>query len=189
MSTSTLKTPGSRQRFIDAAVQLFIRHSFAGTSLQMIADEVGVTKAAVYHHFHTREDLLTAIVEPLVGELRSAVEAAESLRGRHPRAERLLTGFVDIVVRNQALMGLLAGDPGVSEMLRSDPARRDLLNRQFQLLADVDPSPAGSVNAAVLIAGIGGVLRRRTFDLDDDELRHQLNAAGRRILGLRAPRQ
>ena len=188
MSTSLVRAPDSRQRFVDAAVQLFIRHSFAGTSLQMIADEVGVTKAAVYHHFHTREELLTAVVDPLVGELRTAIEAAEMLRGRHARADRLLAGFVDIVVRSQALMGLLAGDPGVSEILRSDPRRRELFTRQFNLFADVDPGPSGSVKAAVVMSGIGGVLRRRTFDLDDDDLRQHLIAAGRRILGLRAPR-
>ena len=36
---------GGRQRFIDVAVRLFTQRSFAGTSLQMIADEVGVTKS------------------------------------------------------------------------------------------------------------------------------------------------
>ena len=35
----------------------------------MIADELGVTKAAVYHHFHTREELLTAVLEPLMDQL------------------------------------------------------------------------------------------------------------------------
>ena len=59
-------TPDTRQRLIDAAIALFIRHSFAGTSLQMIADELGFTKAAIYHHFRTREQLLTAPSVPHV---------------------------------------------------------------------------------------------------------------------------
>lgn len=56
--------PDTRQRLIDVAVELFIRHSYAGTSLQMIADELGFTKAAIYHHFRTREQLLDAVVSP-----------------------------------------------------------------------------------------------------------------------------
>ncbi|MCK5753751.1 MAG: helix-turn-helix transcriptional regulator, partial [Mycobacterium sp.] len=40
----------TRDRLTAAAVELFTRHSFAGTSLQMIADELGFTKAAIYHH-------------------------------------------------------------------------------------------------------------------------------------------
>ena len=55
----------TRQRLIDVAVDLFTRHSFAGTSLQMIADEMGFTKAAIYYHFRTREELLDAVVEPI----------------------------------------------------------------------------------------------------------------------------
>src|SRR6266508_1535459 len=97
----------TRQRFIDAALRLFIRHSFAGTSLQMIADEVGVTKSAVHHHFRTREELLTAGSEPLLGQLRALLEDAEAQRSRHARAEHMLTGFVDIVVANQALVPML----------------------------------------------------------------------------------
>ena len=82
MVVTAVRAADSRQRFIDAAISLFARHSFAGTSLQMIADEVGVTKSAVHHHFRTREELLTAVLEPLLGELRSAVEAAEAPRSR-----------------------------------------------------------------------------------------------------------
>src|SRR6266542_5266526 len=88
----------TRQRFIDVAVRLFTRHSFAGTSLQMIADELGVTKAAVYHHFHTREDLLNAVVEPLLEQLRIIVDAAEQQRSIHARAEYMLTGYTGLAV-------------------------------------------------------------------------------------------
>ena len=44
MSAATLAAAptDTRQRLIDAATALFIRHSFAGTSLQMIADELGL---------------------------------------------------------------------------------------------------------------------------------------------------
>jgi AcrR family transcriptional regulator len=50
MNTVVMQTAGAadtRQRLIDVAVDLFTRHSFAGTSLQMIADEMGFTKAAI----------------------------------------------------------------------------------------------------------------------------------------------
>jgi len=60
MATAALETTDTRTRLIDVAVALFTRHSFAGTSLQMIADELGFTKAAIYHHFRTREQLLAA---------------------------------------------------------------------------------------------------------------------------------
>ena len=59
----------ARDRLLQAAAELFGRHGYAGTSLQMIADRVGVRKGAIYHHFHTREDLLAALVAPVVDAL------------------------------------------------------------------------------------------------------------------------
>ena len=182
-------TTDSRQRFIDVAVRLFTQHSFAGTSLQMIADEVGVTKAAVYHHFRTREDLLAAVIEPLLVQLRTIVEEAEALRSTSARAEHLLTGFTALAVRNRDLMSVLAADPGTIDLLRSQHDVGPLIDRQVKLLADVTPGTAGMVNAGFVLAGIAGAAGPRMIDLDGEELTEHLIQAGRRTLGLRAPRR
>jgi AcrR family transcriptional regulator len=192
MSTAALRAHGandSRQRFLDVAVRLFTRHSFAGTSLQMIADEVGVTKAAVYHHFRTREELLSAVIEPVVSELREVLDAAEALRSRHARAERMLTGFVDIAVRNRALISVLAADPGVIDTLHTNLELSGLIERQIKLLADIEPGPGGQVKAAMVLAGTAGAAGPKLLDLDDDVLRKHIVEAGRRTLGLRPPRR
>jgi AcrR family transcriptional regulator len=189
MATAVLKAPDTRQRIVDVAVRLFTRHSFAGTSLQMIADELGFTKAALYHHFHTREELLTAVVEPVFAQVRASIEQAEAQRGRSARAERMLTGYVDVTVRNRGLMAVLAGDAAVIEMLRAQPEYGDLINRQIKLLADLEPGPAGLVKAAVVLAGIAGAAQPILLDLDDDALRGHFLETGRRALGLRPPRR
>src|SRR5919106_2603803 len=96
MGTVALEKDGAtdtRTRLIDAAVELFTRHSFAGTSLQMIADALGFTKAAIYHHFRTREQLLAAVLEPMLDELRAIVETAEGPATPHARAEDILSGY------------------------------------------------------------------------------------------------
>ena len=41
----------AQTRIIEAALVLFAEHGISGTSLQMIADAIGVTKAAVYHQY------------------------------------------------------------------------------------------------------------------------------------------
>ena len=188
MSVTAVRAPDSRQRFIDAAIRLFARHSFAGTSLQMIADEVGVTKSAVHHHFRTREELLTAVVGPLAEELRAAVVAAETQRTRRARAERMLTGFIDVVIRNRVLVPVLAGDPGAVEILRSHADWSDLGARLLKLLSDVDPGVGGWIKADLTVSGIACGMGVRALEVDDDLLREHLVGAGRRILGLRAPR-
>jgi AcrR family transcriptional regulator len=184
--TSDVQT---RQRLIDIAVELFNKYSYAGTSLQMIADEFGFTKGAIYHHFRTREDLLRAIVEPMIEQLGSIVEAAERQRTAHARAEHMLRGYAAHLAANRKLAALLALDPGVLDVLRANPDWNRLIGRQMALLAGVEPGPAGQVKATVVMAGIAAAAHPGVADVDEDELCNLLTEAGRRTLGLRTPRR
>jgi AcrR family transcriptional regulator len=189
MTTAALGTTDTRTRLIEAAIGLFTQHSFAGTSLQMIADELGLTKAAIYHHFRTREQLLAAVIEPMLDELRTVVESAETKRTPHARAEHMLGGYAALAVRNRGLVAVLATDPSVATVLTDRAEWGKLILRQLALLADVDPGPAGEVKAAVVFAGIAGAAGPTWGNLDDDALREHLVDAGRRVLGLRTPRR
>jgi len=189
MTKAALGTADTRTRLIEAAIDLFTRHSFAGTSLQMIADELGFTKAAIYHHFRTREQLLAAVIEPMLDELRAVVESAETKRTPHARAEHMLSGYAALAVRNRGLVAVLATDPSVATVLTDRAEWGKLILRQLALLADVDPGPAGEVKAAVVFAGIAGAAGPTWGNLDDDALREHLVDAGRRVLGLRTPRR
>ncbi|BBZ65275.1 TetR family transcriptional regulator [Mycolicibacterium insubricum] len=178
----------TRARLIDVAVDLFTRHSFAGTSLQMIADELGFTKAAIYHHFRTREQLLDAVVAPILAELRTVVETAEGLRGSNARADHMLAGFAELAVHNRAV-AVLAADPAVALMLRANRDWSALIERQLALLTDLDPGPTGRVRASMVLAGIAGASGPAFDDMDRTELSRQLVDAGRRTLGLRTSRR
>jgi AcrR family transcriptional regulator len=189
MATATADTGATdtRARLVDVAVGLFMRHSFAGTSLQMIADAMGLTKAAIYHHFRTREQLLAAVVEPIFDQLRTIIATAEAQRGRHARAEHMLHGYAALAVANRALFAILAGDPSVAKSLHGHPEWSALIERQLALLADVEPGAAGRVKATVVLAGMAGAVGPTLVNLDEDELREHLVEAGRRTLGLRRP--
>ncbi len=53
--------PDTRQRILDVALDLFIEQGFDGTSLRQIAEQLGVTKAALYYHFESKDDILMAL--------------------------------------------------------------------------------------------------------------------------------
>ena len=57
---------------------LFAERGVGGTSLQMIADALGVTKAAVYFQFRTKEEIVLAVAEVELQRLEVALEAAEA---------------------------------------------------------------------------------------------------------------
>jgi AcrR family transcriptional regulator len=189
MVTAIQDPTDTRARLVEVAVHLFTRHSYAGTSLQMIADEVGFTKSAIYHHFRTREQLLAAVLEPMLGELRTVVESAEDNRSAHARAEHMLSGYASLAVRNRGLVAVLAADPSVAAVLTERAEWGELITRQLALLADVDPGSAGEVKAAMVFAGMAAAAGSAGAELTDDVLRHHLVDAGRRTLGLRAPRR
>jgi AcrR family transcriptional regulator len=190
---STLTEPGAdiqtRQRLIDIAAELFSQHSYEGTSLQMIADQLGFRKGAIYHHFRTREDLLRAVLEPMLEHLRYLVESAERLRGPHARAEHMLTGYASHLAANRKLASVLALDPGVGEVLSGNPDWVHLIGRQIALLAAVESGPSGRVKAVMVMAGIAAAVDPKVTDLHDDALCKLLVEGGRRTLGLRTPRR
>jgi len=51
----------TRERILDVALDLFTEKGFDGTSLREIAEHLGVTKAALYYHFASKDDILMAL--------------------------------------------------------------------------------------------------------------------------------
>jgi AcrR family transcriptional regulator len=188
MKTLAVQAPNAadtRGRLIDVAVDLFTRHSFAGTSLQMIADEMGFTKAAIYYHFRTREELLAAVVEPIFEQLSGIIAAAEQRRGANARADHMLRGYAELAVANRALVSVLACDPSVTTLLREQPHWAQLIHRQVALLAGDEEDPGGLIRATVTLAGISSAVGPAWIAVDDDDLLRHLVETGQRTLGLR----
>ena len=145
----------TRQRMLGVAMELFSKYGFAGTSLQMIADELDLTKAAIYYHFRTREELLLALMRPIQSQIRDVVESAEGRRGARARAEAMLYGYADIVARNRLLTAVTAFDPSVRSALRNQPEWAAIIDRQLALLAGAGSGALGEINAAVVMTGSG----------------------------------
>lgn len=55
----------TRQRIQDIALELFAARGYEKTSLREIAEHLGVTKAALYYHFKTKEDIVISLFEDL----------------------------------------------------------------------------------------------------------------------------
>ncbi|PRH81056.1 TetR family transcriptional regulator [Streptomyces solincola] len=55
----------TRQRIQDVALELFAEHGYEKTSLREIAERLDVTKAALYYHFKTKEDIVISLFSDL----------------------------------------------------------------------------------------------------------------------------
>jgi AcrR family transcriptional regulator len=65
-SAATSVAPDARRQVIDAALRLFATRGFDGTSLQDIADVVGIRKASLLYHFESKEQLRLAVLDHLL---------------------------------------------------------------------------------------------------------------------------
>ncbi|TJZ42737.1 TetR/AcrR family transcriptional regulator [Streptomyces piniterrae] len=65
MSTSQARRGNTRQRIQDVALELFSEHGYDKTSLREIAEKLDVTKAALYYHFKTKEDIVVSLFHDL----------------------------------------------------------------------------------------------------------------------------
>jgi AcrR family transcriptional regulator len=109
----------TRDRLLDAAVEVFNRLGYVGASLEAVADAAGYTKGAVYSNFVTKAELFRAVMERTQGGRAAASETL--LR------DRSLGEFID-------LMGGLIADQAANE------ASFDLLTVEFWLAAMRDPA-------------------------------------------------
>ena len=179
----------TRQRLLDVAMALISRHGFAGTSLQMIADELGFTKAAIYYHFRTRDQLLVALMEPILHQIRQVVETAESQRTPRSQMGAMVQGFAEVVAKNRSLAAVMVFDPDVHNVLQSQPDWGDLIVRQLALLTQLDSGPTGVIKATVLFTGLAGAATGAPLDMDEHALVEELCDIGCRIMKLRQPRR
>ncbi|MFB7931182.1 MULTISPECIES: TetR/AcrR family transcriptional regulator [Streptomyces] len=68
----------TRQRIQDVALELFAEQGYEKTSLREIAERLDVTKAALYYHFKTKEEILVSIFEDLTQPIDDLIEWGRS---------------------------------------------------------------------------------------------------------------
>ena len=154
-------------RTTEAALALFAVHGVGGTSLQMIADALGVTKAAIYHQFQTKEAIVLAAIEVQLQPLEAAIATFD-------QSEALLAAVVDVLVANRRTLSTLQSDPVLFRLLGEHPPSLRMFIRLFSVLLDDDSSDRARIRASVLSAAFGAVAYPFVIDLDDGILRDEL---------------
>lgn len=151
------------------------------TSLQDIADKLGITKPALYYHFASREDLVRSILVPLIEEGEQFVEGQESRRDTDPR--ELLEGYFDFHYRHRQDMVLvlaeltMLADLGLIDKVL---AWRDRLGK---LVFGPKPTLAQCTRAVVAFGGLQDCCLQFP-DTPYEELRESSVEAGLAALGM-----
>ncbi len=175
----------TRARILSVALELIADHGFAATSTREIAERLGFTKAALYYHFRTKDDLLAAIVGPAMADLEALIERGRAVRTPEERRD-LVKGYVDLVATHADLIRVLASDPSVKESAGLHAAL-PVFRRLVPLLAgadELDTAQRTRVRAA-LTAVHGALVQAQPAD-DPEIVRATAFEAACAVLGLPA---
>lgn len=179
MSARAAQAERTRQQILETAQRLFAELGYDATSLQMIADEMGLTKAAVYYYFRAKSDILHEILKPGVEQLKTLLEEAALMRGRRARTEHLVNGFVDFLVRNRQYAVMESTEPAAKRD-ETDAKARAMRQLGMTLIFGEHPTAVErlSFDAAFCFPNSLPTLT----DLTDEELRTALKTTMLRIL-------
>ena len=151
---------GTRERIQAIALELFAEQGYDKTSLREIAEGLGVTKAALYYHFNSKEDIVRSFTEDYRAELDEVISwGAGQPPGPATRAA-ILARYADIVDRRLPVIRFMEQNQAALHSLMSDDAsRKKMFRAQFMSLCDL-LSPPGSpladrVRAAMAVVSVG----------------------------------
>ena len=142
----------TRQRIQEVAKELFVAKGVQSTSLQDIADRLGVTKPALYYHFSSREELVRSIVAPLIDDGERFIAEREAARANDPRA--LLEGYFDFHYRHRAELVMLVAELNTLAQLGLIDKLLAWRDRLGKLVFGSRPTLAQSARAVIAFGGL-----------------------------------
>lgn len=165
----------ARERVVEAALELFAQHGIRGTSIQMIATRLGVTKASVYYQFQSKDDIVLAVAQPIFDDIEHVQRIAAALPTDQARRDVALSGLIDLAIRHRQVANVIYGDPAMSELMVTHEPVHQCVSGFTELLMGASPTRTQLVAMTLLTAGIYGCTADpRLIDFSDDELRVEL---------------
>jgi AcrR family transcriptional regulator len=89
----------TRARIQEVALELFAEQGYEQTSLREIAERLGVTKAALYYHFKSKEDIVHSFTDDYLAEFDSLLEWARRQPQGPGTRRAIIERYADIVLR------------------------------------------------------------------------------------------
>jgi AcrR family transcriptional regulator len=142
------------ESLLTVATRLFNERGYDGTSMEDLSRELGISKAAIYYHVPSKEELLRLAVDRALGGLFTEIAKLEAVDGRAiDRLEHLVRGSVFVLAEQLPYVTLLLRVRGNTKVERDALARRREFDRlvadlvakaaaEGDLRSDIDPATA-----------------------------------------------
>jgi AcrR family transcriptional regulator len=139
------------------AVELFTEHGYEGTSLREIAERLDVTKAALYYHFKSKEDIVLGLTEDYFTEFDALIDWARTQppgpETRHAVVER----YLDIVRSGSEVFRFLERNQAAMRESPGHKHRFEQFRPRLEAMVDVlqpDQSPRARVRTTMALLSV-----------------------------------
>ncbi|WP_425582942.1 TetR/AcrR family transcriptional regulator [Zhihengliuella alba] len=151
---------------LNVAVQVFNKHGYDATSMGLLAENLGISKSAIYHHVPSKGDLLRLALDQALVPLEAISEHERARTGTaEERLEFFLRSTIRVLIERQPYVTLLLRLRGNTEIERTALERRRAVDRKVAdlvveaqregtLREDIDPRTTtrllfGTINSMV----------------------------------------
>jgi AcrR family transcriptional regulator len=166
----------TRAQVQKVALELFAEQGYEKTSLREIAERLGVTKAALYYHFKSKEDIVHSFTDDYFAEIDALLDwAKDQPRGEETRRE-ILDRYVGIVLAGSEVFRFLEQNRAAVQAMEAGKERfarfRGRLDTLVDLLAGPDAPLRDRVRATAALVSVGATGHVYLQQIDDpDKLR------------------
>ncbi|WP_405585721.1 TetR/AcrR family transcriptional regulator [Streptomyces sp. NBC_01190] len=162
----------TRRRIQDVALELFAEHGYEKTSLREIAERLDVTKAALYYHFKTKEDILVSISDDMAGPVDELIAWAESQPRNLASKQELLRRYSEALWSAAPLFRFIQENQATVRELSIGESIKSRLSALSELLKEPTSSMAAQVRCmTALFAMHAGMFAVRDIEGDPEEKR------------------
>jgi AcrR family transcriptional regulator len=162
---------GTRERIQAVAVELFAEHGYDKTSLREIAERLDVTKAALYYHFNTKEDIVVSLFEDLIAGIDEIIAWGESRPRTLETRQELIRRYARLArERPKGMMRFIQE----SKTTMRELAPGEKLQCRFHTLSDMLRAPDAPLtdqlrSSLALITASASVFMLKDADATDEE--------------------
>ena len=166
----------TRSRVQEVALELFAEQGYEKTSLREIAERLGVTKAALYYHFKSKEDIVHSFTDDYFAEFDALVAWAKDQPRSAATRREVIDRYVGIVLAGHEVFRFLEQNRASVETMHAGKDRLAHFRDRLDDLVDVLVGPAAPlrdrVRASTAVIAVGATCRFFLQQSDDrDELR------------------
>jgi len=167
-----------RERILETATSLFVERGYDGVAMREISEACGITKAALYYHFKSKEDIVRSLVEDYYGQIDALIDWARTQPDAAGTRSEILRRYVGIVVEGDEVFRMLHQNQAAVTSLAAAKNRGELFRERMSSLVELLAGPAAPLAERLRAAmAIGGVSVGWMFFADQVTDRAELSAA------------